>query len=165
MVCVWPFGFLDYGSAMLCCIIGSLPFLGLRPHALHPGAIQRKGRDPILPSGNHASACAAALRTLKREAGISLNCFYCHAYGYITEPFLWQGRSEVSFNTPGGRLQPGVTTALKEHMLTLSFNSFILRFHPSVAKLATEGWNLATDILASYQCWHMSGNHGAWSSL
>ena len=27
---------------MLRCKIGSLPFLGLRPHALHPGAIQGK---------------------------------------------------------------------------------------------------------------------------
>ena len=29
-------------SATLRCKIGSLPFLGLRPHALHPGAIQGK---------------------------------------------------------------------------------------------------------------------------
>ena len=43
------------------------------------------------------------------------------------------------YSTSGGRLQPGVTTALKEHMLTLSLNSFILRFHPSVASFATEG--------------------------
>ena len=42
IVCVWPFGLLDYGSATLRCKIRSLPFLGLRPHALHPGAIQGK---------------------------------------------------------------------------------------------------------------------------
>ena len=42
IVCVWPFGLLDYGSAMLRCKICSLPFLGLRPHALHPDAIQGK---------------------------------------------------------------------------------------------------------------------------
>ena len=38
----WPFGLLDYGSATLRCKIWSLPFLGLRPHSLHPGAIQGK---------------------------------------------------------------------------------------------------------------------------
>merc|ERR1712024_217633 len=38
----WPFGLLDYGSATLRCKIRSLPFLGWRPHALHPGAIQGK---------------------------------------------------------------------------------------------------------------------------
>ena len=37
-----PLGLLDYGSATLRCKILSLPFLGLRPHALHPGAIQGK---------------------------------------------------------------------------------------------------------------------------
>ena len=42
IVCVWPMGLLDYGSATLNCKIWSLPFLGLRPHALHPGAIQGK---------------------------------------------------------------------------------------------------------------------------
>ena len=35
-------GLLDYGSATLRCKIWSLPFLGLRPHTLHPGAIQGK---------------------------------------------------------------------------------------------------------------------------
>ena len=30
------------GSATLCCKIGPLPFLGLRPHAPHPGTIQGK---------------------------------------------------------------------------------------------------------------------------
>ena len=39
---VLPFGLLDYGSATLRYKIWSLPFLGLRPHALHPGAIQGK---------------------------------------------------------------------------------------------------------------------------
>ena len=39
---VGPFGLLDCGSATLRCKIGSLPFLGLRPHSLHPGAIQGK---------------------------------------------------------------------------------------------------------------------------
>ena len=33
----WPLGFLDYGSATLRCKIWSLPFLGSRPQALHPG--------------------------------------------------------------------------------------------------------------------------------
>ena len=42
IVCVWPFGLLDYSSATLRCKIGPLPFLGLRPHALHPGPIQGK---------------------------------------------------------------------------------------------------------------------------
>ena len=42
IVCVWPFGLLDYGSATLRCKIGSLPFLGLRPQAFNPGAIQGK---------------------------------------------------------------------------------------------------------------------------
>ena len=37
-----PLGLKDYGSALLCCKIWSPPFLGLRPHALHPGAIQGK---------------------------------------------------------------------------------------------------------------------------
>ena len=37
-----PLGLKDYGSAPLRCKIGSLPFLGLRPHALRPGAIQGK---------------------------------------------------------------------------------------------------------------------------
>ena len=37
-----PSGLKDYGSAMLCCKIGSLPFLGLRPHDLHPGTVQGK---------------------------------------------------------------------------------------------------------------------------
>ena len=37
-----PFGLLYYGSATLRRKIKSLPFLGLRPHALHPGAIQGK---------------------------------------------------------------------------------------------------------------------------
>ena len=41
--CVFgPSGLKDYGSATLRCKIGSLPFLGSRPHALHPGAIQGK---------------------------------------------------------------------------------------------------------------------------
>ena len=31
IVCVWPFGLLDYGSATLRCKIWSLPFLGLHP--------------------------------------------------------------------------------------------------------------------------------------
>ena len=39
---VWPSGLKDYGSATLRCKIWSLPVLGLRPHALHPGAIQGK---------------------------------------------------------------------------------------------------------------------------
>ena len=38
-----PSGLKDYGSATLRCKIWSLPFLGLRPHALHPGAIQKFG--------------------------------------------------------------------------------------------------------------------------
>ena len=37
-----PLGLMDYGSATLSCKIWSLPFLGLLPHALHPGAIQGK---------------------------------------------------------------------------------------------------------------------------
>ena len=37
-----PSGLKDYGSATLRCKIWSLPFLGLRPHPLHPGAIQGK---------------------------------------------------------------------------------------------------------------------------
>ena len=37
-----PSGLKDNGSATLHCKIWSLPFLGLRPHALHPGAIQGK---------------------------------------------------------------------------------------------------------------------------
>ena len=46
IVCVWPFGLLDYGSAMLRCKIGSLPFLGLRPHALHLAqSKERKGSN------------------------------------------------------------------------------------------------------------------------
>ena len=40
-----PSGLKDYGSATLCCKIWSFPFLGLRPHALHPGTIQ--GKDGI----------------------------------------------------------------------------------------------------------------------
>ena len=35
-------GLKDYGSATLPCKIWSLPFLGLGPHALHPGTIQVK---------------------------------------------------------------------------------------------------------------------------
>ena len=37
-----PSGLKDYGSATLRYKIRSLPFLGLRPHALHPGAVQGK---------------------------------------------------------------------------------------------------------------------------
>ena len=37
-----PLGCKDYGSATLRWKIWSLPFLGLCPHALHPGAIQGK---------------------------------------------------------------------------------------------------------------------------
>ena len=60
IVCVWPFGLPDYGSAMLPCKIWSLPFLGLRPHTLHPGA--RKGRDQILPSGNTGRSAGGGSR-------------------------------------------------------------------------------------------------------
>ena len=43
IVCVWPFGLLEYGSPTLRCKIGSLPFLGLSPPlTLPPGAIQGK---------------------------------------------------------------------------------------------------------------------------
>ena len=49
-----PSGF--WTMAPLRCKIGSLPFVGFCPHALHPGAI-RKGRDPILPFGNLAWDC------------------------------------------------------------------------------------------------------------
>ena len=42
IVCVWPFGLLNYGSATLGCKMWSLPFLGLRPYPLHPGAIPGK---------------------------------------------------------------------------------------------------------------------------
>ena len=40
--------------APLCCAAKFDPFLSLdcAPHALHPGANPRKGRDQILPSGN-----------------------------------------------------------------------------------------------------------------
>ena len=37
-----PLGLKDYGSATLHCKILSLPFLGLRPHTLHTGAMQGK---------------------------------------------------------------------------------------------------------------------------
>ena len=54
VVCVWPFGLLDYGTAMLCCKIWSLPFLGLHPPCPPRWRNPRKGRDQILPSGNLA---------------------------------------------------------------------------------------------------------------
>ena len=44
IICVWPFGLLDYGSAMLRCKNA--------PPRPSPWRNPRKGRDQILPSGN-----------------------------------------------------------------------------------------------------------------
>ena len=68
----------DYGSATLRCEIRALPFLELRPHAHHPGAIQ--GKEGI-------KLChLATLVNEEEEAGGpreggSRNCKHCRGGG------------------------------------------------------------------------------------
>ena len=84
-ISVWPFGVLDNGSATLRCKIWSLPFLGLRPHALHPGAIQ--GKEGIKFCHLATTVCICELCAFHRGPAL-------HSSGNVSCITLWPIRSD-----------------------------------------------------------------------
>ena len=73
-----PSGLNENDSATLRCKIGSLPFLGLRPHALHPGTIQGK-------EGIQFFHLATLCRKENYNANLDSDTEDPYGYGYVSD--------------------------------------------------------------------------------